>query len=420
MLSIEDALARILSHIPPNGREHLPLALACGRVLAAPICAKTDLPLWDNSAMDGYAVRAADTPGPLQVIDRILAGEAPRRPVLPGTAIRIMTGAPLPEGADAVVMQENTDRADGSDTVQIRAAARPGQHIRTRGADLRAGVEILPAGRTLNAGAVGLCAAIGLSHVTVAARPRVAILSTGSELRAPGEALSPGQIWSSNDLALAALVAQAGAVPVPVGAVPDDPEQTRDAFANALRCEIVISTGGVSVGEHDFVKEALTALGVEIGFWKVWMKPGKPLAFARTADDRMIFGLPGNPVSCMVNFFQFVRPLIRRMLGDPAPFLPVLQATLTKPWRRRPDRPELVRVRLHVHDGQIRADVIGHQGSGDLAGMAAAHGFLLAAHDATELSGSVPVQIFDTSFLSATGSGYPWTAVAPPAEGECC
>ncbi len=420
MLSIEDAIARILSRIPPNGRERLPLALAYGRVLAAPICARLDLPLWDNSAMDGYAVRAADTPGPLRVIDRILAGEAPRCPVLPGTAIRIMTGAPIPEGADAVVMQEDTTRADGSDTVEIRSAARPGQHVRAQGADLRAGSEILPAGRALNAGAIGLCAAIGLSHVTVAQRPRVAILSTGSELRAPGEALSPGQIWSSNDLALAALVEQAGAVPVHIGTVPDDLPLTRAAFADALRCGIVVSTGGVSVGEHDFVKEALALLGVEIGFWKVWMKPGKPLAFARTADDRMIFGLPGNPVSCMVNFFQFVRPLIRRMLGDPAPFLPILRATLTRPWRRRPDRPELVRVRLHVHDGDIRADVIGHQGSGNLAGMAAAHGFLLAAHDATELSGSVPVQVFDTGFLSAAGSGYPWTAAPPPDEGECC
>jgi molybdopterin molybdotransferase len=263
-----------------------------------------------------------------------------------------------------------------------------------------AGVTVLHRGQAMTAGAIGVCASLGIPSVRVALRPRVGILSTGDEVVETGLPLGPGQIHSSNNHALAALVREAGGVPVDLGTVRDDPAAMAAAFREGLGlCDVLLSTGGVSVGDYDHVKGVLAELGVAMDFWKVAMKPGKPLAFG-TFERRPVFGLPGNPVSCMVNFHQFVRPMLRTMLGDPNPFLPVVTATIAQARRRAPGRPEFVRVRLAREGDGFVAHVFGHQGSASVLSMADAHGYALVDADAEEVSGVVGVQVFDWSFAA--------------------
>lgn len=406
MLTVEEALARVLARVPTCATERVPLELAAGRVLAERVCAGADLPPWPGSAMDGYAVRAADVPGTLRVLETVPAGKVPTQRVVAGTAIRIMTGAPVPDGADAVVMVEDT-RTVGED-VEVRAAAVPGQHVRPAGSEVAVGQVVLEPGVVLGFGAIGVLAALGRPGAVVAVRPRVGLLSTGDEVVEPGQPLGPGQIWSSNLHALAALCRDAGADPVYLGNVADDPAALAEAFRRALACDVVVSTGGVSVGDFDHVKDVLTGLGVSIDFWRVAMKPGKPLAYG-FIDRTPVFGLPGNPVSCMVNFLQFVRPVLRTMLGDPRPFLPVVRARLRTPYRRRPGRAELVRVRLVPAGAMPEAEVAGTQGSAHLLGMADAHGLMLVGADTAEVAGEVAVQVFDPGWARAGEPGYRWT-----------
>ncbi len=410
MLSIEEALARVLAHMPENTVERVFLDDAHQRVLAEDLCSPEALPPWAASAMDGFAVRAADVPGALRVLETVPAGGVPREVVGAGTATRIMTGAPVPEGADAVVMVEDTTclvGPEGEETVTVRVGATPGQHVRAAGSEVPSGLRFLTRGRTLNAGAIGACAALGIPSVLVAGRPRVAILSTGDEVVEPGFPLGPGQIHSSNGHALSALVREAGGVPVNLGNVRDDPAAIGAAFKMGLRCDVVLSTGGVSVGDYDHVKGVLGELGIQMDFWRVAMKPGKPLAYGRL-DGRPIFGLPGNPVSCMVNFYQFVRPVIRKMLGDPMPFLPVIETEVVGRTPRRPGRPELIRVRLSHTAMGLRAEVAGYQGSAGVLSMADAHGFALIPADATEIAGRVRVQVIDPGFLASDKPDYRW------------
>lgn len=407
MFSVEEALERVLRRVPANATERVPLALAQGRVLAETIVAGSDLPPWAGSAMDGFAVRASDVPGELTVIETVAAGKVPSHVVGPGEATRIMTGAPVPAGADCVVMVEDTV-SDGA-RVRVGVAAVPGQHVRPAGSEIASGRTVLVPGAVLGFGALGVLAALGRATVVVAVRPRVGLLSTGDEVVEPGLPLGPGQIWSSNLHALAGLCRDAGAEPVYLGNVADDPAALAAAFARAMRCDVVVSTGGVSVGDFDHVKGVLTDMGVSIDFWRVAMKPGKPLAYG-FIGERPIFGLPGNPVSCMVNFLQFVRPVLRTMLGDPRPFLPVVSAVLARPWKRRPGRPELVRVALSFGEGgRVVASIAGVQGSAHLLGMADANGLLLVAGDATEVAGEVSVQVFDWTWAAGEGAGYRWS-----------
>ena len=403
MLTVEAAQARILAHVPANGVERVELGAAYGRVLAEDVVASAELPPWPGSAMDGFAVRVADVPGRLRVLETVPAGGVPTRVVGAGEATRIMTGAPVPEGAEAVVMVEDTS-TEGEHVV-VRVGAKPGQHVRPRGSEIARGATVLRRGQVLGPGAVGVLAALGQPSVAVSMRPRVGILSTGDEIVEPGFPLGPGQIWSSNSYALMGMVHAAGGLPVHLGNVPDRPEALHAAFAGATGCDLIVSTGGVSVGDYDHVKDVLTSLGARIDFWRVAMKPGKPLAFG-LYGERPVFGLPGNPVSCMVNFLQFVRPVIRRMLGDPRPFLPVVEARMTAPWTRRPGRPELVRVRLERREGELLATVAGGQGSAHLVGMADAHGFALLDTEGTRLEGVVRVQVFDPGFLGGESPDY--------------
>jgi len=347
MIELEEALKRILSTIQPLEHETVALTEATERVLVEPIMSPVDLPRFDNSAMDGYAVRAADLaaanaerPASLQVLGKVAAGGVFADKVAAGTCVRLFTGSPLPEGADAVVMQEAT-RLDPSrpDTVWFLEAVRPWENVRLRGEDAKRGAPLAEAGDRLTFGQIGLLAAAGLLELKVSRQPRVGLLATGSELAEPGRPLQPGQIYESNRAMLAALVKRAGAQPDIFPLVPDTMEATCSALKRALdRCDAAITTGGVSVGEFDFVKAAFEQLGGELNFWKVSIKPGKPFVFGR-AGRKFLFGLPGNPVSTFLCFELFVRPALRLLRGlkDAGTVLPM--ATLTQDYDYRTDRP---------------------------------------------------------------------------------
>ncbi len=409
MLTVQEALARCETAVTPMGWERVSLDLAQGRVLAQDICSPLDIPPWDNSAMDGFAVVAGDTaavPVRLRIVETIGAGQVPSQTISPGTCARIMTGAPMPPGADAVVMVEQTDGGPG-DHVEIRAHATAHQNVRDRGNDVASGTRILAAGTTLGPAEVGMLSALGLPSAQVSQRPVVAVLSTGDEIVEAGWPLGAGQIHSSNTHCLIGLVREAGGVPLHCGIAPDDPQGLRQALSRCLRADLVVTTGGVSMGDFDYVKDAFEDQGATLDFWKVRMKPGKPLAFG-AIGGRPVFGLPGNPVSCMVNFLQFVRPVVRKMLGDPRPYLPVLPARLTAPLRKRPGRALLARVSLHWQGEHLMATPTATQSSGALSSMVLGDGLTLLP---TQSSGaqegdSVRVQILRWGWSHGVDPGY--------------
>lgn len=416
MLTVEQAIARIVSDVVPMPVEEVPLADAYGRVLAEDLRSTVDVPPWDNSAMDGYAVRAADTTDGevvLRLLEVVGAGFVASQAVVPGSALGIMTGAPVPDGADAVVMVENTDGSRQGD-VRIRGRATVGAHIRSRGEDVKVGDTVLRAGQRLTPAAVGLVASLGNATVRVRKRVVVGILSTGDEVVPAGRPLGPGQIWSSNNATLVGLALDAGAVPIDLGIVGDRLEDVVAALQNAVsRCDVVVTTGGVSVGAYDVVKEAYAQIGAAIDFWRVKMKPGKPLAFGRVDDGGRtvpLFGLPGNPVSCFVNFLQFVRPYLRIAVGDPRPYLPVIDATAGDDFPDGPGRARLIRVVLQRDGDGYLATPTGSQSSGVLSSMVRAHGLLLVGVEAPGpvRGDAVRVQLLDASFLEGTEPDYGW------------
>ncbi|EDX86283.1 MoeA N-terminal region (domain I and II) protein [Synechococcus sp. PCC 7335] len=296
---------------------------ALGRVLAEPVTSRVDFPHWDNSAMDGYAVRADDVrsvPTQLSLIEEIPAGRSPQKRIDTGQAARILTGAMLPEGADTIIMQEETERV--GDRVTILAAAQLGKFVRRKGSFTQAGAQILKKGTVVAPPEVALLAATQQTELAVYRRPRIAILSTGSELAQIDQPLQPGQIVDSNQYALTALVAKTGALPVPIGIVQDDRASVKAAIASALsQADMVLSTGGVSVGDYDYVDQVLEELGAKLHIRSVAVKPGKPLTVA-TIGSQLYFGLPGNPASAMVSFWRFVEPAIAKLSGRQAPWVP--------------------------------------------------------------------------------------------------
>jgi molybdopterin molybdotransferase len=375
LLPIEDARAAIASSCRALPAEPVPVEDAAGRVLAEDVRAATDVPRFDNSAMDGFAVRSDASSGPLAVVGESRAGLPAAVALRPGEAIRISTGAPLPAGADAVVPVEQTDEGDGLVTATAVVAA--GQHVRRAGEDLRAGAVVLAAGTPLTAGALSVAIGAGAGTVACARRPRVVVLSTGDELREPGAALGPGEIHNSNGPMLAALAREAGAEVVAVRTVRDTRAETEAALAAALAdADVLILSGGVSVGPHDHVKPALTTLGVEQRFWRVDLQPGKPTWFG-TRGTQLVLGLPGNPVSSFVTFTLFARPALRALQGA-APLPSREQATLAQDVPRR-GRTQAVRVRLDARDGVLRATPTGAQGSHVTASLAAADGLAFVA-----------------------------------------
>jgi molybdopterin molybdotransferase len=390
LLSIESARAEVVSRCALLAAEPVAIEDASGRVLAADVRAAADVPRFDNSAMDGFAVRSDASSGALRTVDESRAGRPASRTLAAGEAIRISTGAAMPAGADAVAPVEQARETDGH--VTLTAPVAPGQHVRSAGEDLRAGSVVLAAGTVLGAGALSVAIGAGAGTLSCARRPRVAILSTGDELRPPGSPLGPGEIHNSNAVMLAALAAQEGAVVATAEAVHDTREATETALATALDdADVVIVSGGVSVGPHDHVKPALEALGVTERFWRVDLQPGKPTWFG-TRGPQLVFGLPGNPVSSFVTFALFARPALRALQGA-VPLPPREMATLTDDVRRR-GRTQALRVRLDAHDGTLRATPTGAQGSHVTTSLAAADALaFVAAEDGTVPAGTqVPVE----------------------------
>jgi len=404
VISVEQALAAILSNVGPLGAERLAITNCLGRVLAEDIVAPFNVPPFDNSAMDGYAVlhrdisaASPDHPVTLPVAGDLPAGAASAGTLTPGTAVRIMTGAAVPGGADTVVMQEDTVARDGSVTV-LKPPAK-GANIRCAGEDIRAGEILFRNGTTLRPGHIGTMASIKRAVVSVYQQVRVAIVSTGDELVDIDQELTSGKIVTSNSYSLAALVRDGGGLPVVLEIARDTREALSNRLQEALRADMVITSGGVSVGDYDFVKAVLQELGLDMKFWKVAMRPGQPLAFG-TIGRTPVFGLPGNPVSAMVSFEQFVRPALRKMSGCTALYRRTLKAVARDRVAARPGRIFFVRCVVREENGVFYAATTGEQGSGILMSMARANGLMIVPDTARGIApgDTVNVQILDPEF----------------------
>ena len=380
MLSVEEARQQMLNTIPVLPTEKREILNCAGYVLAEALHAEENIPPFDNSAMDGFAVRAADVqnasetkPAVLTVVETIAAGYAPTKQVAPGQTSRIMTGAMMPEGADAVVMQEVTQR-DG-DEVKIFEGVDKTGNVRFTGESVAEGQQVMGKGKYLRPPEVSMLASLNCPEVIVYRKPTVAIVSTGDELTPLGEPLEPGKIRDSNRYGLYAQVEEAGGIPIDMGIAPDDEAETERIFRAALaKADALITSGGVSVGEHDVVKSVLARLG-KINFWRVAMKPGKPQAYG-IADGKPIFGLPGNPVSSLVVFELFVRPALLKMAGHTELLRPTFKATLAEPVTNRDGRVNYMRAILKASNGHYTAETTGPQGSGILHSLVLANGLI--------------------------------------------
>ncbi len=399
-LSAAEARDRMVAEVVPiSGREFLPVRSALGRILAADIVAPHDVPAHDNSAMDGYAVRFDSFSGPgetrLNVVGTAFAGSAFSGLVGKGQAVRIMTGAVLPAGADTVVVQEVT-RVDG-DAVFVPAGQRQGQNTRRAGEDLARGAVALSAGKRVGPAELGLIASLGIAEVEVRRRLRVAFFSTGDELASIGKPLAPGEVYDSNRYTLHGLLTRLGADIIDMGVVPDQPQVLEATLAEAAQvADAIITTGGVSVGEADFVREILEKLG-EVKFWKLNIKPGRPMAFGKVGKA-WLFGLPGNPVAVMVSYTQFALDALLRLSGlDPLPVRPLLPVVASNVIKKQPGRREYVRGEIVAVDGQWQVKTVGNQGSGVLRSMSEANCFVVLPEDCAgvQAGDSVQVQLFD-------------------------
>ncbi len=378
MIAVEEALRIVLDSVEKLGWEYVALLDTLGRVLAEDIAAAEPIPAWDNSAMDGYALRAEDSHGAseeqpvvLQMIGTVGAGQIFEGFLEKGQAIRIMTGAPLPGGADAVIRQEDT-HATGQE-VCILQQLRPGQNVRYASEDVKAGEQVLPTGTFCRPGVIGLLAALGRRRVAVYQRPRVGILATGDELLRWDEAPQPGKIYNSNSYAMAAQVLQAGGLPVLLGRVADSKDLLAQRLREGLQTDLLLTSGGISVGDFDIIAETLKELGAEVLVRKVNMRPGKPFTFA-LLEQTPICALPGNPISCMVTFELFVRPVLRKMQGHRSLFHPEITAVAAQSIRNKDHRPAYLRVTLTQTDAGYVVRLTGDQGSAMLHSMAYADG----------------------------------------------
>ena len=399
-LSISAARQAILDALSPVPEsEAVAIDAGLGRVLHGDVIAPFDVPAHDNSAMDGYALRAADvaagTGNRLAVIGTALAGRLFTGVVGPGQAVRIMTGAVVPRGADTIVAQERT-RADG-DAVVVPADVRVGQNVRRAGEDLARGQPVLPAGKRLGPADLGLLASLGLAAIAVRRRLRVAFLSTGDEIATAGQTLAPGQIYDSNRHTLHAMLMRLGVETIDLGVVGDDPALLEQAFRAAARqADVVLSSGGVSVGEADFVKSLMARLG-QVHFWRIDIKPGRPLAFGRIGDA-WLFGLPGNPAAVMVTFYQIVLDALLKLAGvSPLPLRPTFRVPCADAIAKSPGRREFPRGQLFAADGGPRVRLAGNQGSGILSSMANANCFIVLPEDRGDVAAGelVDVQPFE-------------------------
>jgi molybdopterin molybdotransferase len=359
LVSLAEAQARVLERVTPLEAEVVAVAEAAGRVLAEDTHAVVDLPPFPSSAMDGFALRAADAPGRLPVVARIAAGVPAARALEAGQAMAIATGGVVPEGADTVVPIENV--VDRDNEVEISESVGQGDNVRPRGGDVRSGDVVVPRGARVGAAQIGALAAAGIAEIMCARRPRVAVLATGTELRRPGEPLGPGEVYEANGVLLAAAITSAGAQVDVLPAVADNEDAHRAALEVGLLADVLVSSGGVSVGPHDLVRELLRELGVEEVFWGVAVKPGKPVAFG-VLDRTLVFGLPGNPVSSLVGCELFVRPAIAALQGATEPGPVYRDGRLARAVRRNPYRDEFLRARTHPsEDGVVLEPVTGQE-----------------------------------------------------------
>ena len=389
MIQVQEALDKILSKIQFKGVEKIPLDQALGRVMAEDVVSRINNPPLDNSAMDGYALIAGDiqsatpeNPVKLEMVEEIAAGYTAKGTLKPGQTMRIMTGAPIPPGADAVLMQEDTQK-DG-DSILCLDRADVEENIRRAGEDIKIGESVLKKGTTLSPAHIGMLAVIGRSQIAVGQRPTVSILSTGDEILELDETPQGPQIFNSNGHMLAAQIKSEGGIPIYLGIAKDTEKDLMEKFEWALKADIVVSSGGVSVGDYDLVKSSLQKMGQDMLFWKVAMKPGKPLAFGRIGKTP-IFGLPGNPVSSFVSFEQFVRPSLRKVLGCSDLSHKTVQAKLSRTITKKPGRLHFLSSIVSWADGEYTVTPAGEQGSGILKSAANANGLLIFPLEAEEI-----------------------------------
>lgn len=404
MITVDEALDKILSHIQPLGLEKVSLLESLGRVIREDIFAKRNIPPLDNSAMDGYALRSEDVqkasqnhPIRLEVIEDLPAGFISTKEIEKGKAIRIMTGAPIPKGADTVIPVEETKKEDGF--VLIFKAAALAENIRRSGEDVKKGDRVISKGDTIRQAEVGMLASVGRSFVSVYQRPLVAILCTGDELVDVDGDLNEVKIISSNSYTLAAQVKDCGAIPLQLGIAKDRKEEIEERLRQGIRADVLISSAGISVGDYDFVKDVMKNLGLEMVFWKVAMRPGQPLAFG-TIGEKPVFGLPGNPVSSMISFEQFVRPSLLKMMGRRQLFRPVIQAILKEEIKKIPGRRYFIRGSVSFKKDQYFVTTTGEQGSGILRSMVRANGLIVIPEDQeiVRAGEKVKVQLLDRNF----------------------
>lgn len=399
---LQDAQKTVLDATRPLGLEKVGLLQALGRVLGEDIIAYRDNPPWDNSAMDGFAVRWEDIkqdhaitkPVALGIVEDVQAGKVATRTVGPGQAIRIMTGAAVPKGADTVVKVEETEAT--GDTVRIFKAVERGANVRPQGEDVKKGDCIIAKGTQIRPAEAGMLAILGRSFVLVHQRPRVAILSTGDELADLDERFDEDKIINSNSYGIAAAVQEAGGIPILLGIARDQPAALEEKIAHGLNADILVLSGGVSMGEYDFTKAVFKDLGAEMNFWKLAIRPGQPLAFGKI-QGKLAFGLPGNPVSSMVTFEQLVRPAMRKMGGHSRYGRPVVRAAFQEKFSKRPDRRHFLRGILSLEGGVLKVGTTGDQGSGILTSMVKANGLIDLPEEVERLN---PGDLVDVQVLS--------------------
>ena len=399
MIKVSEARKIILDSVDLLGTEVAGLDDCLFRVLAEPISARRDVPPTDNSAMDGFALTAAatdeasdSTPVSLPIVRTIRAGDLAGPPVGEGETVRIMTGAPIPIGVDTVVMVEDTYVE--AESLFLTKPVKRGANIRLAGEDIQNSDEVLPAGRPLRPADLGLIASQGVSQLKVHRRPEVAILATGDEVVSLGEVPHEAQIYSSNSHALSALVTECGAIPRQLGIARDEPEHLAAMIEEGLQSDVLVTTGGISMGDYDYLKDAFGKAGVEILFWKVAQKPGKPMTFGMRRD-KPVFALPGNPVSATLSFELYVRPALRKMMGHARLFRPTVWAVLKQDVRKKPGRRNFMRgIVRRDDDGILYARTTGVQGSGILRSMSQANGIIVLSEDADGAKAGEKVEVY--------------------------